>query len=129
MKVIFSDGRFMTCETVHSNPLTYNGTVRDCFTFVFPEGTPIDAILAHFTPENTDQIWLEDEDGNRYLHEHYTIRISAGTGERGRIINSAIDEDHREVSYVKMCKETTMETRVRLLQEAMDLMLVSELEG
>lgn len=129
MKVIFSDGRFMTCETVHSSPMMYNGTSRDCYTFIFSGDTSVETILSHFTPENTDQIWLEDEDGNRYLHEHYTIRISAGAGERGTLINSAPDADHREVCYVKMCRETTMETRVRQLQEAMDLMLISELEG
>lgn len=129
MKIIFSDGRFMTCESVYSNSLMYNGTSRDCFTFIFPKEIPIDAILSHFIPENTDQITLEDEDGNRYLHEHYTIRIAAGTGERGLLINVAPDQDHRDVAYVRMCKETTMETRVRELQEAMDLMLVTELEG
>lgn len=129
MKVIFADGRWMQCNSVHSMPMTYDGTTRDSYTFLFPADTSIDTIKNHFTPDNCDQITLEDEDGNRFIHEHYTIPISAGTSDRGLLLMAGENVDHEQVPYIKMCRETTMETRVRQLQEVTDAVLTNMLEG
>lgn len=127
-KIIFADGRVLLSEVVVSRSMMYNGTNREAYIFTFPEDTSVDSLLSHFTPDNCDQIWLEDEEGNRFLHEHFTIRISAGVSDRGQLLNVGEDTDHRMIAFVKMCKETTMETRVRQLQETTDIMLTNMLE-
>ena len=129
MTIHFSDGRQLACETVHSRPAYYNGVNRDQLTFVFPESTDISTILFHFTPENCKQLYLEDESGERFLHENYTIRMGAGVKERGTLLGEGADVDHRMVSYVDMIRTTYAEQQLDALRDAVDLMLVSSLEG
>ena len=129
MIVQFTDGRQLTCETVHSRPAYYNGTNRDQLTFIFPEEAGIQTILDHFTPENCKQIYLEDESGEQFLHENYTIRMGAGVKERGTLLGVGEDLDHRMVSYVDMIRTTYAEQQLETLRGAVDLMLIESLEG
>ncbi len=129
MIVHITDGRKLTCETVHSRPAYYNGTNRDQMTFVFPEEVGIQTILDHFTPENCRQLFLEEESGRKYLHENYTIRVGAGVNERGSLLGVGEDVDHRMVAYVNMIRTTYTEQQLETLQDAVDLMLIESLEG
>lgn len=129
MIIHFTDGRQLTCESVHSRPAYYNGTNRDQMTFVFPEEVDIQTILSHFTPENCRQLCLEDESGGKYLHENYTIRVGAGVNERGSLLGAGEDLDHRMVSYANMVRTTYAEQQLETLKDAVDLMLIESLEG
>lgn len=125
----FKDGRTLICETVHSRPQYYNGINRDKLTFVFPEEMDIATIINHFTPENTKQIYLEDESGDKFLHENYTIRLGAGVKERGALLGIGEDLDHRMVSYVDMIQTTLAEQELENLRDAVDLMIIESLRG
>ena len=125
----FSDGRQLTCETVHSRQVYYNGTNREQLTFVFPEEVGVQTVLDHFTPENCKQIYLEDESGEKYLHENYTIRMGAGVNERGSLLGVGEDLDHRMVTYVNMIRTTYAEQQLEALQDTVDHMLIGSLEG
>ncbi|MBD5135250.1 MAG: hypothetical protein HDT39_04710 [Lachnospiraceae bacterium] len=128
MLIHFSDGRQLTCETVHSRQVYYNGTNREQLTFVFPEEMDISTILDHFTSANCKQIYLEDDSGEKFLHENYTIRMGAGVKERGTLIGVGEDLDHRMVSYVEMIRTTYAEQQLEMLNDVVDMMLIDALK-
>lgn len=127
--ITFLNGQELECETVHSHSQYYNGTNRDKLTFVFPENFGLMEIAANFTPENCKKIWLKDESGEQFLHEHYTIRFAIGVKERGALLNVAEDLDHRMVAYVEMIRTTYSEQQLEELSDTMDAMLVAQLMG
>lgn len=130
-KVYFANGQSIDCETVHSNPAYYNGTQRDKLTFVFPEEVSVQTVLDLFTRENCERIWLElpeEETGERYLHEHYTIRMGAGVKERGTLLSVAEDTDHRMVTYVEMIQTTYAEQQLDDLNDIVNSLLIHDLE-
>lgn len=129
IKIHFVDGHTLDCESVHGMPHHYNGTNRDSLTFVFPESYEVKAVMEYFRPENTKRLYLEDENGEKFLHEHYTIRIAAGVMERGTLLHAGEDVDHRMVVYVKMIQTTYSEQQLEELSDVVDAMLISQLMG
>lgn len=129
MLIHFADGRTLECESVHGEACYYNGVNRDKLIFVFPEEVHIDTILDNFTTTNTKRIYLEDETGEKFLHEHYTIRLAAGVKERGSLLRAGEDVDHRMVSYVEMVKTSYSEQQLEELSDVIDTMLIAQLMG
>lgn len=129
MKIVFSDDTNLLCETVHGSFQYYNGTNRDSLTFIFPEDFDLTELINKFIPRNCRKIWLEDESGGKFLHEHYTIRFAIGVKERGFLINAGENADHRIVNYVTMLQTTYAEQQLEELSDVVDALLVSQLEG
>lgn len=125
----FTDGKSLECESVHSNREYYNGVNRDKLTFIFSEEVPISLIVETFTPDNTKRIYLEDEGGEKFLYEHYTIRLGAGVKERGSLLHMGEDADHKMVSYVEMIRTTYSEQQLEELSDTVDVMLIAQLMG
>lgn len=125
----FVDGLTLECESVHGTHVYYNGINRDSLTFIFPEEVTVNTLIDFFTPENTKRIYLEDENGEKFLHEHYTIRLAVGVMERGALLQIGEDVDHRMVSYVKMVRTSYSEQQLEELSDVIDTMLVAQLMG
>lgn len=129
MTITLTDGRQVECESVHSRPQYYNGTNRDALIFIFPESVGLLEVVAKFVPENCKKIWIEDESGEKFLHEHYTIRLEAGIKERGALLQVGEDNDHRMVTYIKMIRTTYSEQQLEELSDTMDTLLIAQLMG
>ena len=129
LTITFTDGRQLECESVHSRPVHYNGTSRDQLIFIFPESVGLIDAVAHFTPENCRKIWLKDESGEQFLHEHYTIRFAAGIKERGALLQIGEDIDHRMVTYIQMIRTTYSEQQLEEISDVVDTMLIAQLIG
>lgn len=129
LTITFADGRQLECESVHSRPKTYNGTNRDSYIFIFPDTVGLIEVVSHFTPENCKKIWLEDESGEKFLHEHYTIRLEAGIKERGALLQAGEDNDHRTVTYIQMVRTTYSEQQLEELSDTMDTLIIAQLMG
>lgn len=128
-KIHFTDGRILECESVHGAHVYYNGVNRDSLTFVFPDTSELKALIAHFRPDNTKRLYLEDDNGEKFLHEHYTIFLSAGLTERGALLGAGEDVDHRMITYVKMVKTSYAEQQLEELSDTLDTMLIAQLMG
>lgn len=127
IKVIFMDGSTLTAENILSRSMQYNGVQREYLTFTFPDTVEVSTLLEHFAPENCKQLYLEDESGERFLHENYTIRLAAGVNDRGNLLTMAEDTDHRMVSFVKMIRTTEAEQKLADLEEVVQTLLVNDL--
>lgn len=127
MNLTFRNGQRMDCLGVHGSSVTYQGVTRDCLTFLFPAETELAALLELFTPENCAAVTLEDG-GSAAVHEHYTIRTSAGTGFRDAAIGSGI-RDGAQACWVSMAQSTMAERMLLSQQEAIDCLLTASLEG
>lgn len=128
-KIHFMDGKVLECESVHSTHLYYNGINRDSLTFIFPDTYELNALLVYFTPNNTKRLYLENDNGEKFLHEHYTIRLAAGLTERGTLLGAGEDIDHRMITYVKMIKTSYFEQQLEELSDTLDTMLIAQLMG
>lgn len=129
MKIHFLDGRTLECESVHGEHIYYNGVNRDSLTFVFPDTSEVKALIAYFRPENTKRLYLEDDNGEKFLHENYTILLGAGLKERGHLLGAGEDVDHRMVTYVQMVRASYSEQQIEELSDIIDTMLIAQLMG
>lgn len=126
-KVIFLDGRELIAENILSRSMLYNGVSREYLTFTFPEDVTVATLIDHFTPANCKQLYLEDESGEQFLHENYTIRLGAGVQERGNLLQIGEDNDHRMVSFVKMIRTTKAEQDLDDVRDTVKTLLVANL--
>lgn len=129
MVIKFMDETTLECESVHSRLKYYNGINRDSYIFVFPDTVGLIEVVSKFTPENCRRLWLIDDNGEEFLHEHYTIRLGAGIKERGALLQIGEDEDHKMVAYVEMIRTTYSEQQLEELSDTVDSMLVAQLMG
>lgn len=129
MLIKFMDGSTLECEGVYSRLKYYSGINRDSYIFVFPDTVGLIEVVSKFQPENCKKIWIEDESGEKFLHEHYTIRLEAGIKERGALLQIGENEDHRTVTYIQMIRTTYSEQQLEELSDAMDALLIAQLMG
>lgn len=115
---------------VHGRSSLFQGVSRDCLTFLFdPARVSLPDLLDAFQPQNCAQIIVADDDGE-YLHEHYTIRLEAGTGLQEQILGlGSAGETSTSCHFVKMCQSTLAERELLAQREQIDALLVAALEG
>lgn len=135
MTVTLSNGERLNFLGVHGGPITYQGVIRDCLTFLFdPEEMSVEQLLEKFTAENCKAVRLldeTDENAREAVHENYTIRTGAGVGmrdlaRRGGYGSSVTDE--QQTAYVSMAQSALAERMLLSQQEAVDALIVSALE-
>lgn len=129
MKIKFVNGTELDCLGVHSFNQTYEGVTREGLTFLFPETFGLWTLVNEFVPDNTKTLIFIDDAG-QYIHEHYTIRIGLGIGEmRDVTYDFGSEENHTNVAYVKMLQSTIAERELRANTEAIEALIIKELEG
>lgn len=129
MKIKFLNGTELDCLGVHSFNQTYEGVTREGLTFLFDTNVGLFTLINEFTPENTKTLIFIDEAG-QYVHEHYTIRLGLGIGEmRDVTYDLGSEENHTNVSWVKMLRSTISERELRANTEAIEALIAKELEG
>lgn len=131
MKITFANGKSVNCVGVVGQQTQYQGTQRDSLTFLFDKSRSVSGLASLFTPEACTSIMLTDDDGNEYLHEHYTLRLAAGNGAKGLALGFGVTDDEaaQQVSYVRMAQTTLGERAIEKLREETDDLIVAVLEG
>ena len=131
MKVILSNGRGIEALGVHGRNISYQGVQRDSLIFLFEiENESLADAMTDFTDENCAVVTLESDDGERFIHEHYTIRTELGYGYKDLVLTGGVSgNDDTKVVYVRMAQTTLMERTVESQQEAIDNLIVAALEG
>jgi len=139
VKIELMDGTMMDCEGVHSSACFYHGTSREAYTFLFAPETDLNMLSAMFVPDLCDKIIIHTEDGESFVHEHFTIRYGLGcsakesaVGEIGNSMNvssigQADDPQKVFVAWVKMIQTTLSEQMLMQQQEVIDSLLIAEL--
>lgn len=130
-KIKLSNGEILTCEGVYANPVTYMGVTRDALTFAFdPDLVSLDDLLRLTTPENCAAITIAD--GNeRFVHEHYTVRIGAGVSCRDLALRGGMAgpvQETQPMTWVTMAQSTPAERQMQAQQEALDALVTAALE-
>lgn len=155
MQIEFNNGSILECLGVHSNQSTYQGVVRDCYTFLFdPEKVSLAEIEQQFTAENCERLALlidkevsetaTDEESaetqvvtktvtEEFVHEHYTMRVGYGYGLKEMAVSGGmgyggnITEQLEPVNWVKMLQSTLAERSIESQQEVLDALVVEAL--
>ncbi len=139
VKIELMDGTMLNCEGVHSSACFYQGTSREAYTFLFNPEIDLNELSAMFVPELCDRIIIHTEDGESFVHEHFTIRYGLGCstkesaiGDIGNSMNvsSIGQEDDPQkifVAWVKMIQTTLPEQMIIQQQEVIDSLLIAEL--
>ena len=131
MKVILSNGKELEAKGVHGRSIMYQGVQRDSLIFLFDaESESLTDAMTDFTAENCAAITLEGDDGEQFIHEHYTIRTELGYGYKELVLTGGVSgNDDSKVVYVRMAQTTLLERMVESQQEAIDNLIAAALEG
>ena len=155
MQIEFNNGKIFECLGVHSNQSTYQGVVRDCYTFLFDTAkVSLAEIEQQFTAENCRRLVLliekevsetiTDEETaetsvvtktitEEFVHEHYTMRVGYGYGLQELAVSGGvgyggnITEPPEPVNWVKMLQTTLAERSIESQQEVLDALVVEAL--
>ncbi len=155
MQIEFNNGKILECLGVHSNQSTYQGVVRDCYTFLFdPEKVSLTEIEQQFTAENCGRLVLLTDNEisgtitneetaetqvvtktvtEQFVHEHYTMRVGYGYGLKEMAVSGGmgyggnITEAPEAVNWVKMLQTTLAERSIESQQEVLDALVVEAL--
>lgn len=130
MKVTLTNGETLQVQGIHGRNVNYQGVQRDSLIFLFhPETVPLEKALTAFTPERCALVTVEDDNGETFIHENYTIRLEAGIGYRDMILAGGVDGQTMELSvYVRMAQSTLAERMLQNQQEAIDALLIAALQ-
>lgn len=130
MKIQFANGRTLDCQGVRGAPISYQGVTRDCLTFLFLPDTDLGELLTLFTPENCRAVSLAGDEAV-FIHEHYTLRVAAGIGDKALTEGSAavVGGQGEQVCYVSMAQTTLAERQLLAQQEVLDGLLLASLEA
>ena len=131
MKIVLSNGKEFEALGVHGRPLNYQGVMRDSLIVLFdPEKVSVEEIMKEFTEANCSAITIDENDGNIFVHENYTIRIEVGCGYKEMVTSGGISgNDVSQCSYVRMAQTTLSERTIQKQQEIIDTLVVAVLEG
>ena len=131
MKVTLSNGKELEALGVHGRNISYQGVQRDSLIFLFEiDIESLTDAMTDFTAENCKVVTLESDDGEQFIHEHYTIRTELGYGFKDLVLTGGISgKDDTKVVYVRMAQTTLLERTVENQQEAIDNLIVAALEG
>lgn len=131
MKVTLSNGKEIEALGVHGRNISYQGVQRDSLLFLFEiDNESLTDAMTDFTAENCKVVTLESDDGEQFIHEHYTIRTDLGYGFKDFVLTGGISgKDDTKVVYVRMAQTTLLERTVENQQEAIDNLIVAALEG
>ena len=131
MKVTLSNGKEIEALGVHGRNISYQGVQRDSLLFLFEiDNESLTDAMTDFTAENCKVVTLESDDGEQFIHEHYTIRTELGYGFKDLVLTGGVSgKDDTKVVYVRMAQTTLLERTVENQQEAIDNLIVAALEG
>lgn len=134
MEITLSNGKKFKALGAIGRPMQYQGVYRDTITFTFSlDDENLSDIVDSFTSEACNRIQINDND-NVFIHEHYSIRISAGVGHKSVVTETPIGgtndiDPTPHVIYVRMAQTTLTERLIQGQQETIDSLLISSLEG
>ena len=131
MKIKLENGQELDALGVRGENIYYQGMSRDCLGIIFDtESYTLAEIDSLFTPENCQSMTLTDDSGS-YIHSGYIIRRSlekstsdgrtGGTGSGGTT--------PKEKIIVKMAQISYLEQTQAELMDAVDMLILSGLEG
>lgn len=131
MKVTLADGKNFEVLGVHGRSINYQGVTRDSLVFLFePEKVSLDTVLEAFNESTCSSLAITDDEGNTFIHEHYTLRIEAGIGCKDMVMSGGVSGNDTEQSvYVRMAQTTLSERTILQQQDTIDALVVALLEG
>lgn len=128
MKIYLSDDTMLEPITVIGGKRTVQGATRDVLQFVFPMDTSMDNLDSLFTESNCEKIIIEEDDGNQYIHNAYTVRVELKR--EPLVITPATEDEAAVVEHrviVAMGQRTYAETQLASLTETVDVLVMESL--
>lgn len=140
MQVEFKNGEKIDCEGVFAGSCFYQGVSREMYTFLFPKETSLSTLDNLFTEDNCDYMTFHTDDGESFVHEHFTIRRGIGCSNKESALGNApnsmntspdqgTDNDPEKVflAWVQMAQSTLTERKLIEQQDAIDTLIISQL--
>ena len=127
MKIIFANGTELYPIVVTGASRHFQGATRDALTFVFPATEDMNALDAAFSSAACESITIVGDDGTEAVNKAYTLRVELCkkplevTPET--IDTEAVWEDR---IFVMIAQRTYMETQMKNMQAAMNVLLTEE---
>ena len=130
MKIKLANGQELDALGVRGENIYFQGMNRDCLGIIFdPERYSLAEIDGAFTSENCQSMTLTDESGS-YIHRGYIIRrsLEKSTSD-GRTGGTGSGAAPKEKIIVKMAQISYLEQTQADLADAVDMLILSGLEG